>query len=152
MDGNRRFNRRLVTLPAALRRSGYETAAFSQNPLFTPAHGFAEGFDEFFEADVLAGARRRMAQRTARSRFRAARKTGLYFERLLAPRDAFSGIARWMTDRRGNAPFFAFANLLAPHSPWVVPPSSLVRARALDPRYLWRRDYISLERGEQVDA
>ena len=57
MRGDRRLNRRLVTLPEALGRVGYETAAFSQNPLFTPDYGMGEGFSHFAQPIDLARSR-----------------------------------------------------------------------------------------------
>ena len=53
-----------------------------------------------------------------------------------------------MIRRDASKPFFAFANVLAPHFPWVVPPRMLVPARAMDLRYLTRRNYIALERAQ----
>ncbi len=151
MRGDRRLNRRLVTLPEALGRVGYETAAFSQNPLFTPDYGMGEGFSHFAQPIDLARSRvrSRVAKRMVSSGVGPARSAGLYLERLLAPEDAFRHIADWMIRRDASKPFFAFANVLAPHFPWVVPPRMLVRARAMDLRYLTRRNYIALERAPE---
>jgi arylsulfatase A-like enzyme len=155
MEGNRRLSPRLVTLPRALAGVGYETLAVSQNPLFTPAHGLGEGFGSFADFDVLAGASRRgrAARRLVRSRVGVARKTGQYAERLLAPATALAFVLDWISGRKtGDHPFFVLANLLAPHFPWIVPPTHLLRGRLRDLRYLTRVDFVSLKREWEFNA
>ena len=155
MEGSRRLNPQLVPLAQALSNSGYETLAVSQNPLFTPAHGLGGGFSSFADFDVLAQVRRRgrAARRLIGSRVAVARKAGQYAERLLAPDTALAFVLDWISRRTPeDRPFFVFANLLAPHFPWIVPPIYLLRGGALDIRYVTRVDYVTLKREWEFNA
>lgn len=148
MQGTRRFNSQLVTLPEALRREGYVTAAFSQNPFFAPSYGLGDGFSAFFETNDPAGNHACAAiGRLVRSDIGFLHRTGFFLERLRAPQNCLQMILRWMRTHAGRErPVFAFANLLAPHFPWIVPPHILIRAKAFDLRYLSRADYVTLTR------
>jgi arylsulfatase A-like enzyme len=148
IEVDRRFNEAIVTLPELLRRDGYRTAAFSHNPLFSPAHGLGEGFEEFHEMDDLAVGRlrARLLGRVIDRSGGAVRALAQYGRRTIAPRLVLDAAERWITERQAErAPYFLFANLLAPHFPWAVPFRTLLRAGALRPRYLLRRDFLTLK-------
>jgi arylsulfatase A-like enzyme len=149
--GDRRFNRQIVTLPAALGRGGYRTAAFSHNPLFTPSYGLGEGFDEFVESEDLVGSRT-SSSGLGRVRKRVPKRIAEYSERLAAPGRVLGTVERWIADSNGATPFFAFANVLAPHFPWAVPPRFLLRSGVRDPRLLTRRDYVTLKDNWKFNA
>ena len=79
-----------TTLAEVLRESGYRTAAFTNVEHIDAAHGFAQGFDLFFEGGELGS-----------------------FDGLLATLSARSVI----TEER--APFFIWLHLFDPHTPYI---------------------------------
>ena len=88
----------IQTLAERLQAAGYETAAFSENALVSPAFGFEQGFDHF-------------AVRGADEQFAANRPLVI---------DVREEVARWLGRRDPGRPFFVFLNLYDPHEPYVV--------------------------------
>ncbi|HVV37386.1 MAG TPA: sulfatase-like hydrolase/transferase [Acidimicrobiales bacterium] len=136
-------NRRLVaegqSLPAVMRRAGYETIGVSGNTWISGHGGFDQGFDRF---DVVT--ERRMAR---------LHKPGLRDRlawRLDAVRakldDGAAEVSRVIDDwlaRRDRRPFFLFVNLIECHSPYLPPkpfnplgPADRWRSAAEASRYL----------------
>lgn len=146
LEADRRFNEEIVTLPEALGTAGYRTAAFSQNMLFGPQNHLERGFDEFHAIDDLLKSRWTSRQIVKLSD-RSTRPWGLaarYLRKMIAPRRLLDSAADWI-GRAGSQPFFLMANVLAPHFPWTVPPGIMLRERLLHPRYLLKRDYLTLK-------
>jgi arylsulfatase A-like enzyme len=52
VNRDRSFNKAIVTLPQLLRSSGYQTAAFSQNLLFSAEHHLADGLMNFINLKI----------------------------------------------------------------------------------------------------
>ena len=153
IEADRQFNEEIVTLPEALGQHGYRTAAFSQNMLFGPGNHLDRGFGEFHSIEELL--RRRPVSRwinrvaDGRGRFRLAAR---YLQKMIAPRRLLDAASEWIEQDDGERPFFAMINVLAPHFPWTVPPSLLLRQRLLRPRYLLRRDYLTLKQQWEFNA
>jgi arylsulfatase A-like enzyme len=147
IEADRRFNEAIVTLPELLRRGGYRTAAFSHNPLFSPVRGHGDGFDEFHEMDDLAAGhtRARLLGRAVDRSSGILRTVAQYGRRAAAPGLVLDASLRWIGEQEAAKPYFLFANLLAPHYPWAVPFRALLRAGALRPRYLKRREFLTLK-------
>ncbi len=89
----------LVTLAEVLRDAGFRTAGIAGNPMVRAELGFAQGFDEYHET-------------WRKDRKPAASEGGPHaaIEQLEAFVDA------------DDAPFFAFVNLIEPHSPYTSGP------------------------------
>lgn len=154
IEAERRFNEAIVTLPELLRRHGYRTAAFSHNPLFSPSQGLGDGFDEFHEMDSLAAGhfRARLFGWAMDRSSGPVRALAQYGRRKAAPRLTLDAVDRWIGAQGVGAPYFVFANLLAPHFPWAAPLRTLAHARALRPRYLARRDFVTLKDNWRFNA
>lgn len=147
VKADRRFAKEIITLPEALRTGGYRTAAFSSNVLFSPEHHFT-GFEEFYDVDRLVASRRlsryipRALDRTDGLRNRSLR----YIRKVLAPRLLLSSMAQWFEAQVVNkAPVFCVANLTTAHYPWAVPPHILWKNLHFHPKYLFRREYVTLD-------
>lgn len=129
--GDRRLHPSIVTLPALLRQHGYRTAAFSQNELFGPEHGFT-GFERFETTEQLLGA----SQGSRLTRYR--RKLG-------GMRVTLDAVRAWLVESSG--PALAVANVTNAHYPWAPPLDLLLRRLgrnaplALKSRYNTMRPY-----------
>lgn len=96
---------RFETLAETLHAQGYRTAGFTENPLVTEDHGFAQGFDEYsmVGAEIGSGAEKDYTAGDSRAHIR----------------DALAWASR---DRAPKHPFFLYVHLLRPHSPyWALP-------------------------------
>lgn len=153
IEADRRFNEAIVTLPELLRRGGYRTAAFSHNPLFSPARGHGDGFDEFHEMDDLAAGHRgaRLLGQAVNRSGGVFRTIAQYGRRTLVPAVVLDASLHWIGEQRPGQPYFLFANLLAPHYPWAVPFRMLLRAGALQPRDL-KREFLTLKNHWRFNA
>jgi arylsulfatase A-like enzyme len=88
-----------TTLAERLRDAGYQTVGFSENPLVSDLFGFDQGFERFSALtveDVLNEAERPGS----------------------LPFDIVHEVAAFAADRDRSRPFFLFANLFDPHSPY----------------------------------
>ncbi len=94
----------VVTLAESLRAQGYRTAAFTENPLIRPGRGFDQGFDEYrklldmrevLSSDVID---------------------------LSGSREHIREMATWTDEAAASGPFFLYAHLLRPHSPYRALP------------------------------
>lgn len=114
---------RFLTLPEAVRKLGYRTAAFSGNLIwFTRAHGFGRGFmrfDDFFYTPTVSVSYTRFGKLITSNRlFRSA--FGISeLGRKWAP-DVNRPLIRWMKEYR-DRPFFAFINYFDVHDPYSPP-------------------------------
>jgi arylsulfatase len=91
------------TLPEVLKRAGFRTAAFSQNPWVSPKFGFGGGFDEFhLDRDL------------SMSEPRDPEKRGAPDVKMV---EEVSEWIRGATEDR----FFLFVHLLPPHAPYTPP-------------------------------
>ncbi len=88
-----------TTLAERLRDAGYQTVGFSENPLVSSLFGFEQGFEQFF-AITVEGA------------IKDALDPGSHSF------DILHEVAAFAAARDRNRPFFLFANLLDPHSPY----------------------------------
>ena len=154
IKGDRRFNESIVTLPAALRRHGYHTAAFSQNMLFSPSNHLDNGFDEFHDVEELLGSRQgtRLIRRMADKATGPVRAVSRYLRKMIAPRVVLDSMHDWDGAHDGKMPFFLFANVLAPHFPWTVPPTTLLRGERFNPKYLLKSDFVTLKKQWEFDS
>jgi arylsulfatase A-like enzyme len=146
--GDRRFNDAIVTLPAALGRNGYRTAAFSQNMLFSRENHLDNGFEEFHDVEELLGTRAhtKLLARLADKSSGPVRMASRYLRKMIAPRLVLDSMHDWVKDRSDSRPFMLFANVLAPHFPWTVPPSVLLRGQGFNPTHLLKSDYVTLKK------
>jgi arylsulfatase A-like enzyme/1-acyl-sn-glycerol-3-phosphate acyltransferase len=104
------------TLPEALRAAGWDTAAFSGNPLVAPGTGLDQGFVTFEEAwRGWLGGESTLAGRVAR--------------RWLAPERDKGGAAvaaavrAWRRSRPDDRPWFALVNVFEAHAPYPAVPA-----------------------------
>ena len=148
INGNRRFNAEIVTLPEALHSRGYRTAAFSQNLLFSPQNHLDQGFDEFYSVEDLLRSHRttRMIQRLSGDSPRQVRLAARYLRKMIAPRLLLDNMFDWIKSWDGTAPFFLFANVLSPHFPWTLPPGYLPRGNGFKLKYLLNYDLLTLKK------
>lgn len=146
--GDRRFNERIVPLPAALRSQGYRTAAFSQNMLFSPSNHLDSGFDEFHDVEELLAARLRtkVVQRLSDNASGPWRLPARYLRKMIAPRLMLDGMHDWVGACAEDTPFFLFANILAPHFPWTIPPAMMPRGEGFSAKYLLKSDFVTLKK------
>ena len=146
VEGNRRFNKKIVTLPAALRPAGYDTVAFSQNILFSSDHNF-DSFDTFFEASKWSRAHPfvRVLKRLVKARKGTSHRVVRYVEKMTGARLLLDAMRDWAVQKRRSEPFFLMANLGDPHYAWTPPPRMLARYLRFNPTCLLKREYICLE-------
>jgi arylsulfatase A-like enzyme len=85
-----------LTLPEVFQSQGYSTIGIAENAMLVGKRGFAQGFDVYHEA------------------FRSAKKG-------LPGQNALDLFQRELNKRDHGKPFFAFVNLIAPHSPYTPP-------------------------------
>jgi arylsulfatase A-like enzyme len=88
-----------TTLAERLSEAGYQTAGFSENPLVSDLFGFEQGFEQFSAItieDVI-----NEDERPGSFRF-----------------DLVDEVAAFAAERDRSRPFFLFANLFDPHSPY----------------------------------
>jgi arylsulfatase A-like enzyme len=108
---------------------GYATFAASANPWVGQAVGLTHGFETVFEAwrhaplpklsDPLAGSPRTgLARRAHAAEVYARRTLGLGDGGAAKSLEAFD---RFLSGRRGGAPYFAFFNVMEPHAPYAPP-------------------------------
>ncbi|RME42933.1 MAG: hypothetical protein D6791_16640 [Chloroflexi bacterium] len=149
IKADRLFHKSLVTMPEALRLSGYRTAAFSQNILFSPWHHMDAGFDEFYEVDTLlrAGRLTRGIQKLSEASAdkRPVYMLARYVRKVLAPRILLKATREWLMATKADAPIFLMVNISNAHQPWAPPPDILLRHIDFHPRYLLNGDFTSLD-------
>lgn len=110
LNNHQHLGNALPRLPVLLRRHGYRTAAVIANPFCSTGHGFAEGFDFFWDGVEGVG------------------KGGEHVSR-----EAIAWLDRSLEgqgDAQDPAPFFLFVATMDAHTPWVDPtsqPSLLAR-------------------------
>jgi arylsulfatase A-like enzyme len=146
INSNRHFHEEIVTLPEALRSQGYYSAAFSQNMLFSPDNHLDDGFDEFHNVDDFLNFRisTRMIQRMSEGSKRPFHEIGRYLRKMISPRVLLNNMYNWITVRK--TPFFLFANILSPHFPWTLPPNFLPLKKGVNPKHLFKGDFITLKK------
>jgi uncharacterized sulfatase len=127
----RRFNQSVVTLPAALGRRGYLTAAFSQNELFGARNNLSQGFHTFYERGHLPAGGWRAALGRDKPGWRESLPVR-YIRRLVAPRATLDALTGWLRQNGAGRPLFAMVNLTSAHYPWAPPPLAVLR------RFGWR--------------
>ena len=127
MDTNLRLNESVVSLPAALRKIGYDTAGFSQNLLFSP-HFHFDTFDEFHTPETLSGAA--TGQTYTQKPLPGNSSMGMlrrYAHKSMSLRPFIRSLEEWITARPPNNPFFLVANISHVHAPWAPSPVILLR-------------------------
>ena len=100
-----------------LRRRGYATGGISANPWIHAVNGFATGFDLFHS---IQGVQRKPPGRALRTKLEWA----LDAWRARADDGATTAgniLRKWMDERRADAPFFWFVNLMECHGPYLPP-------------------------------
>jgi arylsulfatase A-like enzyme len=129
------------SLPARVGRSGYQTAAFSNNPWISPSFGF-EGFEEFSPcwklfsegADLASIAKiedrseqlRELGSELLSTTGPQTLVNSLYMQFLRERYDSGARrtvrrMKKWFRNRDGERPFFAFANFMEPHLAYDPP-------------------------------
>ncbi len=133
--GDRRFNRDIVPLPELLRKHGYSTVAFSQNPFFSPDYGF-DYFDEHYHRETI--------QVNPRAKNHAAPLRHL-FQRYWAKQKGlgsfFRDVQDWIRARGQDEPFFLVANVVPVHSPWAPAPRLLLGQLKGNTRYVLKSEF-----------
>lgn len=142
--GSKHFEPEVPTIAEELRRSGYQTTAFSNNTWISPEFGYDRGFEDFFVGWELFDSGADLAKvgrehDTMPERIRAisgkllstdAPQTvlnALYAKFLRRRYDSGAlatnwRIKRWLSKRRDpDRPFFAFINYLEPHLEYDPP-------------------------------
>ncbi len=136
IKGTRRFNEQIAPLPAILRRRGYKTVAFSQNPLFSPDYGF-DFFDEHFHRELNAPARGKKGMARLGD---VARR---YWSKQKGLRSFLDEVQDWIRARGEDEPFFLLANVVPVHFPWAPPPRLLLSQLRGDLRYAANAEYFT---------
>ena len=137
--GDRAFNRQIVTLPEALERSGYHTAAFSQNFLFAPSHNLAGNFREFYPLwNTMPRTRPEQGERRGwRGRMLQLRQAaGRYQSKRAGLSRAMDTMLDWLIRQTDAAPVFLMANITNAHYPWAPPPKDVWGRLGRDSRHL----------------
>jgi arylsulfatase A-like enzyme len=131
-----------------LRTHGYHTAVFTQNILFSPNNHLDSGFDEFHNVDELLDRRllTKLVRRVSDGSASPLRLPARYLRKMVAPRLLLDNMYDWITASDERSPFFLFANVLAPHFPWTVPPRFLPRGEGFNPKYLLKSDFLTLKK------
>lgn len=146
IERNRQLHERVIPLPGALSSAGYRTAAFSQNPLFSPTHHF-DFFDEFYGPDDL-GVSGEMSDPHGDGPAGLAHVIGRarrYLGKVSRPRVLFDRILEWINVHGTDVPFFLMTNLPSAHYPWAPPLDILLKQLQFDVRHLLRFEYATLD-------
>jgi arylsulfatase A-like enzyme len=112
-----------ATLATVLRGSGFRTAAFVDQPMLSPRHGFQRGFDDWFQPDAKGAIARHDAAAGLRRQTWAT--TAFAFESDTA---LIEGFEAWLPAHASRGPVFAWLHLLTPHRPYTPPASHPVGA------------------------
>jgi len=94
MPGRNMLPEDILTLAERMQAAGYETAAFSENPVVSDLMQLLQGFEH--------------------------RRTGNDANGRKIEMDAAREVERWVASRDVERPYFVFVNLLDPHAPYVV--------------------------------
>jgi choline-sulfatase len=130
-NGAFRLSDEQLTLAEVLRREGYETAAFIGAFVLDRQFGLAQGFDDYDEGSWsnVRGLESLAAER---------RGNAVY--------EAFS---KWLENRAGGKPFFAWVHLYDPHAPHDPPEP--FRGRYIDNPYAGEVAYTDAVVGKIVE-
>ena len=146
LKGDRRFNPHIRTLPDLLSENGYQTAAFSQNILFSGQHYLADGFREFYHLEDFLNLPRRKAQNQRKRRmFGADGAVTGYLRKLRGPRLLFDKMTRWLNALDDETPAFLMTNITNAHYPWAPPLDLLLPKLGSDIGNVCKRDFVTLD-------
>lgn len=106
------------TIGEFLKGSGYETAAFSNNPHIGIKNGFGRGFDTFEELFRFREDRT-LLNLAGRAANKALLK--LFKLKLDGAYRTNRSIKKWLSNRSKSQPFFMFVNYMEPHEPYQPP-------------------------------
>ncbi len=135
---DRRFSSSIVPLPGALRRYDYKTAAFSQNPLFGPAHSF-DYFDEYYGEYEFSPSSRGTGVGML------AKRATNYLQKLRSTRGTLARVQNWIEAHHTDTRFFAVVNLMTTHYPWAPSPRAVKRVGGFPIRSLMDHDSVTLK-------
>jgi arylsulfatase A-like enzyme len=93
-----------VTLPEVLAEKGYRTGFFSANPLFAYTLGKGESWSPGFEQG-----------------FHDFKVFNRFFNDAMRAPELSEQVSRWIIERRGGRPFFAYVHYVEPHVPYEPP-------------------------------
>ncbi|MCC6456192.1 MAG: sulfatase [Caldilineaceae bacterium] len=148
INSNRQFHEGIVTLPQALHKTGYRTAAFSSNILFSPRHFLDKGFDEFHELDNLMESQQiaKLVKSLSDQPAGFGRQPARYARKSMTPRLLLDAVNQWLRQQDdGRTPLFTVINLANVHYPWAVPPDLLLKNFRFNPKYLLQQEFASLD-------
>jgi arylsulfatase A-like enzyme len=120
-----------TTIAELLRANGYMTAAFSNNPWFSPMTNLNQGFDFFFAGYNSAGTGNEWIELTvARLIFKVMHVENEIRKRFSdwkTARQTNMQIEKWLENKLSHdAPFFLFINYMEAHTPYAAPESYAV--------------------------
>ena len=120
----------LETLPETLRRAGYQTCLYSENPLISAETGFGQGFDVAFHPwdETLRGRAAAILEGKIPARYRnpdlarLLREQGVSTWALSACGSlGEEAVLGWLGRRDPERPFFVFMNYMEAHAPVITP-------------------------------
>jgi arylsulfatase A-like enzyme len=125
---------------------GYQTVAFSQNPLFGPEYRLTDGFAEYHSLETISGSNREahLTRRLGGSRFRMLSRAGRYLSKVRKPRILLDWMLQWIETAIASTPFFLMANISTAHYPWSPPPRLLLPYLGTKVRHLNDQNYVTL--------
>ncbi len=121
-----------VTLTERLKTAGYDTAAFVSAFVLDARFGLDQGFDHY-DAEVQAAAGAGFGQENQRD-----------------ARAVTDAAVRWLANRQGNTPYFAWVHYFDPHEPYQPP--SPYRERFGASPYDGEIAYVDAQFGRLLDA
>ena len=114
-----KLDARFPTVAGLLRKAGYETALFSNNPLVSERTGLSDGFAEHLIVyDWITSVRFSLEQLSLRLGL-TPRLPWLDYDRGAALTNDL--VAHWLDRRRAPAPSFVFVNYMEAHLPYSAP-------------------------------
>jgi arylsulfatase A-like enzyme len=117
------------TVASVLAAAGWETVGFSANPYIASGTGMDRGFNRYEDLWRPAVMRRMVVAKQF-----WARLTGV--EQDKGGRSVVDEFRRWLDERDGDRPYFAFVNIMEAHAPYQDAP---LRAAFTDPGLSGRR-------------
>jgi arylsulfatase A-like enzyme len=147
VNRDRSFNKAIVTLPQLLRSSGYQTAAFSQNLLFSAEHHLEDGFDEFYQFEDIWNSQKKhkFSQFFTNDTSKLGYKIGRYLRKMKAPRLMFDSLYQWFNTHSDQQPVFLMTNITNAHYPWTPPANLLWSKLGWDMKYLLKNDFVTMD-------
>jgi arylsulfatase A-like enzyme len=122
-SGNKRYiNRNLKVLPEILKKEGYKTVAFSDNPYVSRNTGMDRGFGEFYDTGNFdTKFSDRLSDRVINKILKAINYGYLEYSKKYRVERVIDKIIEWLKHKKDSNPYFLFSLIIDTHIPHFPP-------------------------------